>query len=256
MIAALAPLFVGDLASYRDALVTMDDVRPSVPLRRLLERAEFDRVLQVYGAAYEDGDRRAVASEWSKRYFIRLLPPVLAADLLLNHSLPLDIHAMEVVLGRQGEPLAFKLPSAGGSCTPLPGDPFSRFSVLLDDHLAPLIQAWGKHARLSPRVFWSNAANYVEWLLSRIGTQVAIPPMDDARAMLAWRQRIDGRPNPLYKPVRYRQLEARAGVPAREWRQRRVCCVRYLLPDKGLCTNCPLLGEPTDDAAADSSPAA
>jgi ferric iron reductase protein FhuF len=108
----------------------------------------------------------------------------------------------------------------------------------MDDHLDPLVAALSGYSRLSPRVFWSNAANYVEWMVSAIASRMPAARVDDARAMLELRQRVDGRDNPLYRPVRYRtEGEGRAAITRR---QRRVCCVRYLVPDRSLCANCPL----------------
>ena len=37
MIAALAPLYVGEFSSYRDVLTTRDDARPSIPASQLLQ---------------------------------------------------------------------------------------------------------------------------------------------------------------------------------------------------------------------------
>ena len=51
MIAALAPLFFGEFASYRDVLATFDDPRPSLPVRQLLQTTQLDEVLQRRRAA-------------------------------------------------------------------------------------------------------------------------------------------------------------------------------------------------------------
>ncbi|MGP1615398.1 MAG: siderophore-iron reductase FhuF [Pollutimonas bauzanensis] len=235
MIAALAPLFVGDFTHYRDALVLRDDARPSIPLRDLQKHEGFERVLREYGVDYPDGDRRALASEWSKLYFIRLLPPVLAAAIMLDRRLSLDVDRIEIVLGARAEPLAFKLPDAGDVCVPTLGDPFAAFVPLLDHHLEPMINAWARHSKLSPRVFWSNAGNYFEWLVNALTARASADQVAPARAILASPHRPDGRPNRLFRPLRY--IDQDVNTP---WRQRRVCCVRYLLPGMALCANCPL----------------
>lgn len=285
-LAPLAPLFAGPLAPWRDALMGHDDPRPAVPLMELLSRDRFDACLATYARAYASDasealdiedvgdaadaadatdaagdtlDRRALASEWSKRYFSRLLPPVLAGVLLLDLALPLALDDMSLLINDRGEPLAFKLPCAA-SC-PRAAQAGARLAPLVDGHLAPLIDALARHTRLSPRVFWSNAGNLIEWMLTAVAAfpAAALPVapragvtarLEDARAMLKARHRTDGRPNPLYLPVRY--LDAHSGAAARPtvldaspeppWRQRRVCCVRYLLPGTELCANCPLLG--------------
>lgn len=242
MIEILAPLFVGELAPYRDVLVLADDPRPSRPVRDWLAPAAFEHVLETYGAPRSEDARRGLASEWSKDYLLRLLPPVMAATLVLGHRLPLALSSMELVLSEAGKPLAFKLPHAGDVWSPSTpkdaDDPFRRFAPLIDDHLQPLVDALSCHSRLSPRVFWSNAANYVEWLIVAIASRMPDAQVTDARAMLELRQRIDGRDNPFYRAVRYRTDGEGDAATAR--RQRRVCCVRYLVPDTPLCANCPL----------------
>jgi ferric iron reductase protein FhuF len=235
MMNELAPLFVSEFAHYRDALVLHDDPRASIPLRALQTRERFEQVLADYGIDYPDGDRRALASEWSKRYFIRLLPPVIAAAVLLNRRMPLNIDAIEIVLGTRSEPLAFKLPDAGEVCHSPYSDPFCALLPLIDHHLAPLIETWAEHTKLSPRVFWSNAGNYFEWMVNALAVRASAEQIAPVREILATRSRLDGRPNPLFAPMRYVDVGAES-----PWRQRRVCCVRYLLSDMTLCTNCPL----------------
>ena len=243
MIEVLKPLFVGELAPYRDVLVLADDPRPSRPVADWLGPAAFEQVLSTYGAPRSADERRGLASEWSKDYLSRLLPPVVAAILVTGHCLPLALTSIELILGDAGEPLAFKMPAAGNPFAPAEpdqiGDPFRRFAPLIDDHLEPLVAALSCYSRLSPRVFWSNAANYVEWMVSAIASRMPDARVDDARAMLELRQRADGRDNPLYRPVRYRTEGEGSAATTR--RQRRVCCVRYLVPDRTLCANCPLV---------------
>jgi ferric iron reductase protein FhuF len=246
MIPILAPLLVGDLAPYRDALMLADDPRPSRPIREWLAPAAFAGVLQAYGAPRTQDAQRGLASEWSKDYLRRLLPPVIAATLVLGHRLPLSLDTLELSLDDAGRPQAFRLPDAGSAWAPArvgpAEDPFRRFAPLIDDHLQPLVDALADHSRLSPRVYWSNAANYVEWLVTAIAAKVPAAMVADARAMLELRYRLDGRDNPFYRPVRY--VDEGVGATAGPRRRRRVCCVRYLVPGTELCTNCPLTTMP------------
>lgn len=247
MIEALAPLFTGDFSSYRDTLVLHDDPRPSVPLRELLSAEGLPALLARFGETYPGGDRRALLSQWSKHYFVRLIPPVVAAALVLNRRLPLDLDDIEVVLDEQHLPQAFKLRDAGEAFAP--GDPFERFAHLQHDHLAPLIQAFTAQVKIAPKVLWSNAGNYFEWILTALGKVLPAPLLADGFSLLQAPQQPDGRRNPLYQPVRYVELQG-AVLP---WRQRRVCCIRYLLPELELCENCPLLDEPPAQAAGSAS---
>lgn len=287
MIAALAPLLVGPLADWQDALVLTAGGRPVISLARLLDDdpGELARCIAHFGRNHPAGDRRALASEWSKRYFVRLLPPVLAAALVLDHGLPLRAAGIDLVLDEDGAPFAFRLPGAGGAaeggldsacgggsgsaCTvPPPGGALARLTPLIDDHLAPVIAALSAYSRLSPRVFWSNAGNYAEAVV-RILADRGNEPADAADPRGAARvldvvdgpYRPDGKANPFFNTVRYRDVsdglrrDRHAGddlvmSPAvnRRWRQRRVCCVRYLLPGQPLCGNCPLLLAPPPTA--------
>lgn len=244
MIAALSPLYFGEFASYREVLVTRDDPRASIPVRALLERQMLDSVLRRFDPPNADSDRRALASQWSKWYLVRLVPPVVAAALVLGRRLPLAFDEVEVVLDAQGIPEAFKLPGEGAAFAAPPQDPFQRFAHLLEDHLQPFIQTLAGEARLSPRVLWSNAGNYFEWF---IGEMAKLPPLapllGHGRELLATERRPDGTRNPLYQPVRYVEV-ACAQRPDGLWRQRRTCCIRYRLDTLGHCDNCPLIDEP------------
>lgn len=263
MIAALAPLFVGPLADWRDALVLTSGGRPVVPLARLMDDdpGELARCIASFERDCPQGDPRALASEWSKRYFVRLLPPVLAATLLLDYRLPLRAAEIDLVMDEEGAPFAFKLPGAGSCTMPPSGGALARLAPLIDDHLTPIIAALSAYSRLSPRVFWSNAGNYVEAVVrvladranGGVGSAQAAVVLDVVNQAC----RPDGRVNPFFNTVRYRALSDAPssdshdgddlGMPRaldRRWRQRRVCCVRYLLPDRPLCGNCPLLSAP------------
>ncbi len=75
MIEPLAPLFRGALEDIGDALF-VDDGRGSLePLVALLQAERLDAVLARFAARYEQPEARAVASQWSKLYFSRLLVP-------------------------------------------------------------------------------------------------------------------------------------------------------------------------------------
>ena len=302
MIAALAPLFTGPLADWHDALVLTSGGRPVVRLARLLDDdpSELARCIASFGRDTPGGDPRALASEWSKRYFVRLLPPVLAATLLLDYRLPLRAAGIDVVLDADGAPFAFALPGAGSCTTPPSGGALARLAPLIDEHLAPVIAALSAYSRLSPRVFWSNAGNYVEAVVRVLATEgagsaQAREPRSAADALEVEKHRgaadaltvakhpgaafvldvvnqtyrPDGRANPFFNTVRYRDRPdappsrghdgddlVMSRAPDRRWRQRRVCCVRYLLPDRPLCANCPLLSAPPSDTGPEPTPPA
>ena len=217
MIAALAPLYVGEFASYRDVLTTRDDARPSLPASQLLQTARLDAIFQRFDPLHTGQDRRALASQWSKYYLVRLIPPVVAAALVLGWRLPLAFEDVEVVLDEQGLPQAFKLPHEGGPFGTPPSDPFQRFGELIDA--------------------------YLEWFLGEMTKALPAVVLTHGHELLASERRPDGRRNPLFRPVRYVEVSP-ALRPDGLWRQRRVCCIRYRLEHFEHCDNCPLLDQP------------
>lgn len=244
MIPALAPLYMGPFASYRDVLVTRDDPRPSLPVAHLLEPEQLEPVLQGFSPEHAGQDRRALASQWSKYYLVKLIPPVVAAALVLGRRLPVDFDQVQVVLDAQGLPQAFKLPGEGELFSQPPRDPFERFSHLLDSHLQPFVQRLAAQVKVSPKVLWSNAGNYFEWFVGEM-TKASLPAqlLVDGKALMAAERRPDGSRNPLFEPIRYQPVPCDVRAEGR-WRQRRVCCIRYRLDTLAHCDNCPLLDQP------------
>jgi ferric iron reductase protein FhuF len=237
MIPALAPLFIADFQHYRDVLVLPDDPRAGVPLRTILTGDGLGDVLTRFGSAYPPSDHRGLASLWSKHYFITLIPPVVAASLILDHRLPLHLDHLQLILDDNGLPAAFKLPDPGQRWTSTPADAFERFEELLEHQLRPFIDAIACHGRLSPKVLWSNAGNYFEWLLGVLENAMPHADVTHGHQLLNARHFPDGRRNPLFQPVRYVEVDGRPELK----RQRRVCCIRYRVSGVELCDNCPLL---------------
>jgi len=236
VIPALAPLFIADFAHYRDVLVLDDDPRPSMPLRIFFTSGAFDDTLSRFGEQYPDSDQRGLASIWAKYYFVKLVPPVVAASLILDHRLPLDLDELHLMLDGQGMPLGFKLPDSGERWMPEPDDGFQRFGDLIEHHLRPFIEGVTRCIRLSPHVLWSNAGNYVEWLLGVLAGAMPHADLRHGHDLLNAKHLPDGRRNPLYQPVRYLKVEGQTEMK----RQRRVCCLRYRVGGLVACDNCPL----------------
>ena len=135
MIPAIAPLFQGPFAHYRDVLTLADDPRPALSGREFVSSLRLEEQMLRFAPEHAEGDRRALLSLWSKYYFLRLIPPVLAAGLILNWRLPLAFDEIQVVVGADGLPEAFKLPHAGERWSAAPANGFERFAGLLDDNL-------------------------------------------------------------------------------------------------------------------------
>ncbi|WP_355660389.1 siderophore-iron reductase FhuF [Halomonas salifodinae] len=231
----LATLYAGPLA----ALVSPGLGTPPAaarPAGELLDPTRLDGVLDHFALQYDGGDRRAVASLWSKWHLSAVISAGLAANLLLERDLPLGLEELHLEPAPEGQTRRLWLAHEG---RPLASqDPFARFSTLIDAHLAPLITALAAHSGASPKVFWSNAGNYFEYFAEALEAHPMANPgaAEPARALLAARQLPDGRRNPLYQPVRY-LADVAGGDPER---RRRLCCIRYLIPELGYCGNCPL----------------
>ena len=218
---------------------------PALSMRELLAPARFEaelvRFAAGYGYQHGQGDRRALISLWSKWHFGALLAPYMAANLLLERDLPVGLDEVGVHLTAAGHAECLQLAHTGRPLASLDG--FTRFSTLIDDHLTPLINELACYSGASAKVFWSNVGNTFEHFLGGVDMHpMAQPGMaEEGHRLLATRTLTDGRRNPLYQPVRYFQPECQdeTDAPATQ-RVRRLCCLRYLLPELGYCGNCPL----------------
>ncbi len=224
---------------------------PALPMRALMAPERLEAEFERFGAGYADhrepgappepGDRRALASLWSKWHFGALLAPYLAANLLLERDLPVGLDDVGVCLTAEGRTECLQLAHAGRPLGSLDG--FTRFSTLIDDHLTPLITRLAALSGASAKVFWSNVGNTFEHFLSALEAHPMAHPgvAAEGQRLLESRTLPDGRRNPLYQPVRYVQPAAKGDAPPEPVRRvRRVCCLRYLLPELGYCGNCPL----------------
>ena len=240
MLSELATLFSGDLARYRNVFVAAGDPREAISGAQFLQPQMLSELMMRFRPQFATADQRGLASIWANQYFMRLLPPVISAALLLDQRMPLRLEQLAIIVGL---PLVFKLP---GSCEPLPPpqNPFERFAHLLDDNLQPFIQALCAHTGVSAKVLWSNAGNYFEAWLGQLQKRSEQPELLlDGQRLLSAAQRPDGSRNPLYAPIRYIDIEHADGQ-VRPWRQRRLCCIRYVLPGVELCPNSPRLKQP------------
>lgn len=244
-IPVLAPLFVGNFDHYRNVLVLADDPRPSFPARDLITTDGLERLLETYCRFQPGSDRRALVSQWSRTYFVKLTVPTVAANLVLGRQLPVELETLEVILGDDGLVEAFRLPHDGTPFSAAPDGPFERFRSLITDNFEPLIEGWNGQVKISRNVLWNNAANYFEWLIGAMaGMGLPEAMLADGRELIDRERQPDGRRNPMWSPVRY--VEREDGPSP--LRQRRHCCIRYRLPDLALCSNCPHIDRPPKGA--------
>ncbi|MCE8020039.1 siderophore-iron reductase FhuF [Halomonas sp. MCCC 1A11036] len=211
---------------------------PTIVASALLDHEELEAVLGRFMATFGEGaDRKAAVSIWSKFHFSSVSIPTLVANLLLKQALPVGLSQMRLELAKDGRPAHIWLPE--GAEPLLSQDPLVRFDYLFDDHCAPVVEALAAISGLSPKVFWSNLGHYVEF----VGKTCSQHPLFEGAGepllrYLEARTLPDGRRNPLYLPVRYLELGGEAPT-----RVRRLCCVKYRLPDEPLCGGCPLKPE-------------
>lgn len=244
MIPALAPLFQGGFASYGRLLRLAEPNDAAIPLTDLFDEQRLRRALSQFRPDLVGEDERALLSIWSKYYFLRLIPPVLAANLILQRALPVSVDALAVELDADGLPSVFVLPNDGQPLAPsIPSTsvsphPLTRFEALMLDNLQPAIEAWQQALGLSPRVLWSNASRYIHWFLGEL-KNAGLPEIFWApgQALLEQPTFANGDKNPLFGAYQER-LNANTG---KMLTVRRTCCIRFRLPDTALCEDCPRL---------------
>lgn len=235
------PRFEGSFAFMAGWLVLADDPRPCLSMAEYLNSEHLSDQLQRFAPEYVNADQRAVVSLWGKYHFMRLVAPTVAASLLLDWQLPVEFDRLQVIVGKEGLPASFKLPNSGERWSQPPANGFARFEALFEGHLDVLIRELAARYKVSPKVFWSSVGHYYEWIVEEVGRQpVDAERLAQARQLITDSHRPDGSRNPLYGCVRYRQRTNELSLH----RERKHCCIRYLLPDKTLCSNCPHIDKP------------
>ncbi|MFC4297094.1 siderophore-iron reductase FhuF [Castellaniella hirudinis] len=240
---ALAPL-LPFLASGR-----RDDGR-WLPACELLRPDTLAALLDDFAAAegHPGGDGRAIASLWSRWHFWAVLPPLVAA-LLLHRCAP-GLRAVQLSPIHRTCGLAWE--------TPVPAFSPEAARAACERvvwQARPLIDALADLSGASPRVFWSNLGNLLEYLVTQLRPHpgVCAQMLRAFDALLESPLLADGSPNPVERPVRYEPGPAPGGEGAR--RVRKICCLYYLLPGAELCENCPSPARPRQGRSASSHPA-
>ncbi len=163
-----------------------------------------------------EGELRAAASIWTKYLFRQLLPPLVLGRCWTGRPLaPTGSLTLVGGLPQQWHDLAL---------TEAPADPVA--------FLAGSVAAVSESTGLRPRVLWSNIGNQLEALLGRLPEEVPEVAGAARECAALWLETPyrEGRRNPLYRPVIYRD-----GT-----RLRRVCCLRNRRADLDYCSTCPL----------------
>ncbi len=231
-----ADILVDELAPLAAALLPPEVLHPAArPLADVLTPAGLSTATGRLARALGCDDTPAVVSYWTLTYFGRVVPPLVAVALAAPGPVGVTVAAdrAAVVLGDDGALAGLRLGHAEGMEQP--------GAVLLQrlvrTHLEPVVAAVGRWSGLAPRLLWTNAAHYFEWMLRRLLASPAMPPVvaAEAEAFLTDRHLPDGGSNPLFGRIVYRP------APAGPVRRRKVCCLRHRLPGTDDCaTLCPL----------------
>jgi len=217
--------FEGALQAFGQSLVADDDPRPVYALLDLLQPEKLDQMLmQTYGPELMPRHLPVLVSQWSKYYFMHLIPLVVVAVLVQGWCWPLALEGIGVSLDSRGLPDGVKLPEQGAAVA------VESFDGLLDHNLQPVIESLSAYSGVGGGVLWGNAGDYLETCLRQLA-DVSDVPLDAGYALLRNKQRSDGRRNPLFNAITYPDQR----------RQRRSCCLSYQVEWIGHCEHCPLV---------------
>lgn len=219
-------LFSGALAPFGQGLLAADDRRPVRVLPELLQAEAMDALLlNIYGPDLLASQRPVLVSQWSKYYFMQLIPPVLVAGLVHGWRWPLQLDQIGLALDERGVPDGLRFLESGAV-----GEGKSGIAGLLDDNLQPFINALSRYGDVSSAVLWGNAGDYLERCLVQLDAVTDVS-LDAGYELLRCKTLGDGRRNPLFNAIRY------VGEPP--IRQRRACCLSYQVEGVGRCEHCP-----------------
>lgn len=229
----LAGCFTGSFA-YLGGAVQRRDETEGLPGARLLDEAMLDGLLLRFAERHPGGERQALVSMWSQWHFAAVVIPTVAALLLAHRELPVALPEARFALHDDGRTAAILLrPGA----TLAPAGRRGRFDALIEGHLAPLVKLLAAHFPVSARLMWANVAVRFAWAVQQCAER---PEADrdgiaEAEKLLTTALTPAGARNPLYDMLRPSPLVAIEAC------QRRVCCLRYLLPGVADCGSlCPL----------------
>ncbi|MFS8056686.1 siderophore-iron reductase FhuF [Rhizobium sp. BR 317] len=200
----------------------------------LCEADRFNSIIDRYGAAFLPADRRAIVSLWTLYYFSTLTINTALAWLELRRVLPVSLNEISLCLDREtATPVSFLLPDLG-QVREL--DIHAAMTPLVRQHIAPLTDAISDHAHLSAKLLWGNAAGYLDWIVDETGRQSAPALAEEGAPLFSDPVFPDGEKNPLCGTLR--SMTDESGL---QFKRRKVCCLRYCLPDIGGCgLTCPL----------------
>ncbi|WP_137130677.1 siderophore-iron reductase FhuF [Rhizobium sp. FY34] len=217
-------------------LLQVPDGTEAMACRDLLKESSFNAAIDRLATRYPTTtDRRAIVSVWSLQYLSNLLITPTIALLELQRQLPLALDDMDMLIDRQsGLPRGFRLKHAGHVDGKL--DILEGLRPAIRDHLDALIEAMASHSRLGRKTLWTNASAYLSWILAEVARNSNGASNSQARSVTDISHWPDGWRNPMRGLVRVTH-----GRKGEYIGNRRICCLRYLVPGIGGCGSiCPV----------------
>lgn len=233
----LESAFVGRLSGLASSLVISSSNINALPGDQLILPDVITDRLQRFSSEFPNATRQSLVALWMRWHAMRVLAAVMIPALVLDRRLPARLDECGVIFSHeQAYPQAIQITDSAAVFAT--DDPFSRFDVLIWQHLDPFIAALSYHGRTSAKLLWGNTAIQFDWFVQQIVLEMGDQGQSlrcDAQALFGARLWPDGRSNPLFEP--WRAVPVDSDGP----RRRKVCCLYYKLePGKELCCDCPI----------------
>lgn len=229
---SLDAIFVGDLEHLRPHLIVGRSQQVSYSVLEALDDCRLDAIVESFNRTYGNTPRAAVLSIWSKWYFATALPPLICSNILLDQTPPLELEHFRIAFTPDYKIDSVAIPE--GKIAPVQSSPGNRLLPIVEKHLCPFVKLYHERTGVSRRILWSNAGTLVEGIVTYLErAEIGGAARDECSDFLQLRDLPNGNQSPLFQPVAYVLLDE---VPVR---RRRVCCLRFQLPDGKLCCACP-----------------
>jgi ferric iron reductase protein FhuF len=229
----LSTFFTGPLARFAGS-IRLDDGASRLTGEDLLDLGTLRELIGRFAATMPGGEPRAIVSMWSQWHFSNVVVPSVVVRLLAGLSLPVSLDACSFALHDNGCTAGVLIPSHE-SLAPAAGA--AGFTALTDFHLAPLIAFVASQFGVSAKLLWSNAAVSFAWTVQQCADHPGVDreSLAEAHDVLTAALTPAGGRNFLNGALKPSSL-----TPIEDC-QRRICCLRYLLPGMADCGSfCPL----------------
>lgn len=222
-------LFHGPSAHLAERFSIEEGSTEGICCSTLKDPATLKGLLDQYASArFDRDDFRSVASYWSQWYFGLSLPPLMILSETSGCEIPSALESLRLILDDDGQPQRFVLTQTLHPVRKSSGNAFEQIEQLFNQHLAPLVFSFSARSGVSAKVFWMNIAILIDYIQDTFLS----PENFQLKDLTSERTNPAGSRNPLFGPYRPASSEAT--------RMRRVCCLRYALPDVPRCPDCAL----------------